>query len=352
MDFKIEEKKEITIIDRSLPEIFKINKDVKRLELIYFCWVLDNIGITYIEIDKNVLAKMRKLPAGIDFIYRVENENDLEICKKNGLSSIILKKGTTGIINIDSIKDKNFDITLEIDVENIDDIFEEIKGEKFLIYKSIINKVRLTGLSKIKDLNWYKKIYEFGDMCNVEIDICPRNKYYMATTLAVEAVMAGMETITMSFLGIGDNGGFAPIEEVLVSVKLLVKGDFGISLNCFQDLSQSYEKLTKTKIPDDKAVVGTKIFNYESGIHANGIQKVSLTYEPFEPQMVGLKRDLKIGKHSGTASIMRKLKELGLSCNKGTEAQMILEGVRNKSMELRRNLEDDELIELYIEKCF
>ncbi|MEN8908050.1 MAG: citramalate synthase, partial [Clostridiales bacterium] len=328
MELSFKEKKKLIIIDRTLPEIYKKNEKIKRLEIIYFCWVLDNIGVNFIEINRNILDKIRKLPSGIDFIYRVENEDELKMCKESGLSSIIIKKGLMSSINIDEIISGNFNITLEIEVNDIEDIFNEIKGEKFLIYKSIVRKVRFVGFNKVKDINWYEKIHRFMDSCKVDIDICPKNKYFLGTAMVLESVMAGINTITTSFLGLGDDGGFAPLEEALVSIKLLAKGDFRINLNSFQDLSQSYIKLSKSEIAEDKAIVGKKIFNYESGIHASGIEKFALTYEPYEPNLVGLKRNLKIGKHSGTSSVMKKLKELGLSCKKGREIDILLERVR------------------------
>jgi len=56
--------------------------------------------------------------------------------------------------------------------------------------------------------------------------------------------------------------------------------------------------------------VGDYAFAHESGIHTHGVLSNPLTYEPYPPELVGNKRRLTIGKHSGRAIIRYKIQEM------------------------------------------
>ena len=90
------------------------------------------------------------------------------------------------------------------------------------------------------------------------------------------------------------------------------------------------------------------MFAHESGIHADGAIKDPKNYEAFDPDVVGLQRQIVIGKHSGKAGIINKFKEYNIELN-DEEAQGVLEMVRAASVRLKRTLFDKELVKLYKE---
>ncbi|MFZ5753828.1 MAG: homocitrate synthase/isopropylmalate synthase family protein, partial [Bacillota bacterium] len=77
-----------------------------------------------------------------------------------------------------------------------------------------------------------------------------------------------------------------------------------------------------------------------------GAYKNPKTYEAFEPEEVGLVRQIIIGKHSGSASIIKKFSEFGIELD-NEKANEILNKVRKLAVELKRPLFDKELIQLY-----
>jgi homocitrate synthase NifV len=99
-------------------------------------------------------------------------------------------------------------------------------------------------------------------------------------------------------------------------------------------------------LPVWKAIVGSNMFAHESGIHADGVQKNPLTYEVFSPEEVGLQRQMVVGKHSGTASLVAKFREYNKELT-DVEANCLLEKVRSLAVDLKRSLFDKELIYLY-----
>ena len=104
--------------------------------------------------------------------------------------------------------------------------------------------------------------------------------------------------------------------------------------------------LFRSELPIWKAIVGTNMFAHESGIHADGAIKNPKNYEAFDPSVVGLERQIVIGKHSGKAAIINKFKEYNIELEDG-EGSQILEVVRATSVKLKRSLFDKELVKIY-----
>ena len=65
-------------------------------------------------------------------------------------------------------------------------------------------------------------------------------------------------------------------------------------------------------IPYNKPVVGNNVFRHESGIHVDAVIEEPLCYEPYLPELVGQKRQLVLGKHSGCRAVRAKLNECDL----------------------------------------
>ncbi|MEM1873558.1 MAG: hypothetical protein QXF57_03100, partial [Acidilobaceae archaeon] len=64
------------------------------------------------------------------------------------------------------------------------------------------------------------------------------------------------------------------------------------------------------QVPPNKAIVGANAFAHESGIHVHGVLSNPLTYEPFDPSMLGLQRRIVVGKHSGRHAVEYVLKSM------------------------------------------
>jgi hypothetical protein len=56
---------------------------------------------------------------------------------------------------------------------------------------------------------------------------------------------------------------------------------------------------TGISIQPNKAIVGANAFSHESGIHQDGVLKERTTYEIMDPESIGLRSTLVMGKHSG-----------------------------------------------------
>jgi homocitrate synthase NifV len=169
------------------------------------------------------------------------------------------------------------------------------------------------------------------------------NAKALTTALAVELIMSGKESeVATTFCGIG---GFAPTEEVIMALRLKGFRKPNKTYPFLPEMANLFSKITGKKIRSDKPIIGERIFYVESGVHVDGILKLSECYEPFAPEIVGLKRKIVLGKKSGTASIRAKLLELNVEC--GDECiPLILERVKAKSLENNGEVSDAEFAEI------
>ncbi len=175
----------------------------------------------------------------------------------------------------------------------------------------------------------------FTQMAEARFAFCPHGAGELGTALAVEWLLAGGCQLTAGFMGAG---GLAPLEEVLAALHVCGMLPETIRLDRLLGVTEAYQQLTGRHIPAHKAVIGSALFDVESGVHVDGLAKNRQCYEPFAPDSVGAKRRIVIGKHSGKRALRLKLEELGFSGE--YDLDQLLELVREESMHLGGGLDD------------
>ncbi|WP_411169448.1 homocitrate synthase [Clostridium sp. MB05] len=183
---------------------------------------------------------------------------------------------------------------------------------------------------------------------NFNIEMHTHNDFGMATANAIAGVMAGASHVGVTVNGLGERAGNAALEEVLMALMFVYNYDKNINTTMFREVSEYVSRASGRILPSWKAIVGDNMFRHESGIHADGAIKNPRNYEAFDPKIVGLERQIIIGKHSGKAGVVNKFKEYGVNLDEKS-AQVILEMVRATSVRLKRSLFDKELVQIYKE---
>jgi homocitrate synthase NifV len=192
----------------------------------------------------------------------------------------------------------------------------------------------------------FRVIKHLVEESGIDIEMHTHNDFGMATANALAGVKAGACWVNTTVNGLGERAGNAALEEVVMALKYIGAVDLGYKTEMFRELSEYVAQASARNVPIWKAIVGTNVFAHESGIHADGILKNPKTYEPFSPEEVGLERQLVLGKHSGSHSILAKFREYGIELD-ADEAQLILTDVRRSAVQLKRALFDKELMYIY-----
>ena len=164
----------------------------------------------------------------------------------------------------------------------------------------------------------------------------------MATANTLAAAEAGAKQLHTTVNGIGERAGNAALEEVLVALRL----QYGIErydVSKLLNLSGMVEDYSNIHCAVNKAVVGRNAFRHESGIHVAAILEQPRTYELYSPEMVGGKRNLVVGKHTGTKALKGIIKDMGYTleryelCNLIDKVKVCTEAKRGVS---RNRLEE------------
>ncbi|MFA4876588.1 MAG: 2-isopropylmalate synthase [Methanoregula sp.] len=131
-----------------------------------------------------------------------------------------------------------------------------------------------------------------------------------ALTNTMAALKSGASCAHVTVNGLGERAGNTPFEEVVMALEVLYGYETRIHKEHLYPLSSLVSRLTGVPLAVNKAIVGEMAFTHESGIHAHGVIREPSTYESVKPEMVGRKRRIVLGKHSGTASVEAALQEM------------------------------------------
>jgi homocitrate synthase NifV len=201
-------------------------------------------------------------------------------------------------------------------------------------------------LGMLDPFRTYKEISALIETTGLDIEMHTHNDFGMATANAMAGVRAGAKYVNTTVNGLGERAGNAALEEIVMALKYLENNDVGVNTMRLRELAEYVAQASGRTVPIWKAIVGVNVFAHESGIHADGVLKNPHNYEAFSPEEVGLTRQLIVGKHSGSATILHKFREFGIDLSQEQSAG-ILAIARSRAVELKRALFDKELMYIY-----
>jgi homocitrate synthase NifV len=152
------------------------------------------------------------------------------------------------------------------------------------------------------------------------------NDLGMATANTLAAVLAGAASVDVTVNGLGERAGNAPLEEVVMALRLTLHRPGGIDTRRLGDLSTLVAKASGRLLPIMKPIAGAGVFRHESGIHVRGLLSDRRTYEPFAAEGVGHRgTKIVLGRHSGTAAIRHVLAKEGIQISAAEAADLLNE---------------------------
>ncbi len=155
------------------------------------------------------------------------------------------------------------------------------------------------------------------------VSIHLHNDYGLALANAVAGVKAGAVAVATTVNGIGERAGNVPLEEFVATLKFVYGKDLGVDTSRLKELCEMVASYSKVPIGRNHPLVGDNVFAHESGIHVAAVLSCPQTYESIPPEMVGNKRHLILGKHSGAHYIKKRLEDLGMKSSDEQVAQIL-----------------------------
>ncbi|MFQ6131481.1 MAG: homocitrate synthase [Armatimonadota bacterium] len=178
------------------------------------------------------------------------------------------------------------------------------------------------------------------------IEIHTHNDLGMAVANTLAGVRGGATFVGVTVNGLGERAGNAALEEVVMALKMVDDIEVPFDYAMVRQLSDSVAQASGREIWPSKPIVGRNIFSHEAGTHSDGVLKFPRTYEPFHPSEVGGVRRITIGKHSGGHSLRAKFAQFGVALSE-EESEALLPRVRRMAIEVKRELFDKELMQIY-----
>jgi homocitrate synthase NifV len=177
---------------------------------------------------------------------------------------------------------------------------------------------------------------------DLELEIHAHDDLGLATANSLAAVIGGAGYVSTTVNGLGERAGNAPLEEVVVALKLLHGRETDVRTMLLPKVSRLVAEASGRPVPLNKSIVGEAAFTHESGLHVHGLLRDPATYEGFDPAAVGRARRIVLGKHSGTTGVRKAYADLGIALSE-TETRAVLARVRTFTQTAKRSPGPDEL---------
>ena len=211
-----------------------------------------------------------------------------------------------------------------------------------------VDRVRLvdtTGAASPEAIRYVSRRIKniLGD--KVWLEVHCHNDFGLGVASTIAGAMGGAEVLSTTINGIGERAGNTSTEETLMALKYYYGKDLGVDLTQLLGVSQMVEKYTGVTLQKNKAVVGRNAFGHEAGMVVAGVLQCPFVAEAYAPELVGQTRSILIGKKSGAKSIEAKLQQMGVDFPAERMGELVT-AVKDKALELKRSLEDDEFLAL------
>jgi len=175
--------------------------------------------------------------------------------------------------------------------------------------------------------------------------------YDMGVANTIAAFTAGADVAHTTINGVGERAGSVPYEPLVLALKVLYGVDTGVQLDKIVETSKMLREMTGQDVHPHKAVVGDRIFTYETGLPwslwKNCRDENPTAMFSYMWEVTGHKGPaIVIGKKSGKDNIADYLAGLGLKATPEQSAK-ILDMVKQKAYEVNRVLNEEEFREIH-----
>jgi len=159
------------------------------------------------------------------------------------------------------------------------------------------------------------KIIDNAGNSNCLLGIHAHNDADMASANTITAVLAGCRHIQGTLVGFGERCGNTSLAAVMPSLELklgfrcLPEG----KMELLSEITQIVAETANVAVPGNMPYVGSHAFTHKAGMHADGILKVSKSFEHIDPSLVGNDRHIVMSEVGGRSAIADRAKKIDSS---------------------------------------
>jgi 2-isopropylmalate synthase len=151
-----------------------------------------------------------------------------------------------------------------------------------------------------------------GETLHAVLGVHLHNDAGMATASTLMAIKAGCSHIQGTLLGFGERCGNAALAEIIPSIelKLMYRCIAEGKLEHLFSIARKVAEISNVAVSDSMPYIGVSAFSHKAGMHADGILKVSRSFEHIEPYMVGNSRRFLMSEVGGRSAIAERVKKI------------------------------------------
>ncbi len=155
-----------------------------------------------------------------------------------------------------------------------------------------------------------------------------------AVANSLAAVRAGARMVQGTINGLGERCGNANLVSLIPTLMLKMGMATGIAPDRLPRLAEVSRLLDRrlNRAPNRHAAyVGEAAFSHKAGLHASAVEKDPASYEHIRPELVGNRRHVVVSDQAGRASMVARLRDLGLEVDPQDKRLLrLLEDVKAK----------------------
>ena len=199
---------------------------------------------------------------------------------------------------------------------------------------------------------WVDKVRD--RLPGVRLEAHFHDDFGLAVANSLSAIAAGVEVVHTTVTGVGERAGNCPMEELALALRMLYGVEHGLQTEEFYSLSRLVRERTGHSIPSNRAAVGERLFEIESGIIAGWYERCIDDHPtevfPYHWDVVGQPPARVVyGKGSGVPSVAVALKALGLSAD-DDQMRTVLGTIKQRALDTKALLPFEEVARIVSEQ--
>ena len=164
-----------------------------------------------------------------------------------------------------------------------------------------------------------------------EVGIHCHNDCGMAVANSIMAVLAGAKQVQGTYIGFGERCGNANLSTVIANLQ--IKKDYQCidkeKLELLTEVARKVAEIANVSLDDKEPYVGRAAFTHKGGMHIDGVNKSSKSFEHINPETVGNERRFLMSEVAGRSTILKKIQKVAKDIKKDSpETIQIMEKLK------------------------
>ncbi|AKL94491.1 2-isopropylmalate synthase LeuA [Clostridium aceticum] len=177
----------------------------------------------------------------------------------------------------------------------------------------------------------YKITKEVAGKFPVKVGIHCHNDGGMAVANTVMAVEAGATQVQGTYIGFGERCGNVNLSTVIANLQLK-RGKQCIHEDEMMNLTSTARlvaEVSNVAMNEREPYVGNSAFAHKGGMHIDGINKASKSFEHIDPKKVGNQRRVLMSEVSGKSTVLAKIQKINPNIKKNSpETQKLIDRLK------------------------